>query len=146
MLILFYLAIYFFFSITSLYSIENETIVIQTTLGAIRGYSNGISWQFLGVPYAQPPINDLRWSDPIPVLPWNDVFDASKYPPGCPQDCVLPPGACPSFISEDCLYLNIYTPLEWSPQSSNSYGVMIFIHGGSFISGGSGCQLYDGRY
>ena len=133
-------------SLTNLSSFEPGTVIVQTGLGAIRGYSNGMSWQFLGIPYAQPPINDLRWSDPQPVRPWSGILDGAKHPPGCPQDCFLPPGSCPISISEDCLFLNIYTPLEWSPEYSTSYDVMLFIHGGSFISGGAGCQLYDGRY
>ena len=143
---LFYILLYFLIPFSSLYSFEYGTIIVETGLGAVRGYSNGFSWQFLGIPYAQPPIDDLRWSDPIPVLPWDGILDGSKHPPGCPQDCILPHGSCPSCISEDCLFLNIYTPLEWSSQSFESYDVMIFIHGGSFTSGGAGCQLYDGRY
>ena len=120
------------------------TTVVETEIGSVRGYSNGMSWQFLGIPYAEPPINSLRWADPEPIRQWSGILDGGNPPAGCPQDCILPSGACPSSISEDCLYLNIYTPLSWNKYSS--FSVMIFIHGGSFIAGSAGSILYDGRY
>eukprot|EP00731_Ephydatia_muelleri_P030401 Em0021g924a len=77
-----------------------------------------------------------------------DVKLTTANPPGCPQSvpCGLPLSSflCPPVIQEDCLYLNVFTPLDAMPGSN--YPVMFFIHGGNFLRGYSGGQLYDGQY
>ncbi|WP_407666126.1 carboxylesterase/lipase family protein [Microbulbifer bruguierae] len=101
---------------------------------------------FLGIPYACPPVNELRWQPPQPIPPWTGLREASQPGMPAPQnpnhlfDIRGPNGQEPE--DEDCLYLNIYAPAKpCKPQLP----VMVWIHGGAFYLG-SGCQpLYDGR-
>lgn len=133
--------------ITTIYAqLEGESIVVDLPFGSVRGYSNGGTWQFYGIPFASPPIGDLRWKPPTNFTHWTgSVLDARDPPPACIQSCQLGPTACASNISEDCLYLNVFVPLSWTPSSSNSYNVFTFIYGGSFVEGTSGCVLYDSK-
>eukprot|EP01084_Bolivina_argentea_P023918 44678_1 len=81
---------------------------------------------FRSIPYAIPPINNLRWSEPEYVPNWgNNTVYATTDPPGCPQICQLPPKTCPTTISENCLYLNIYAPLNIT-ESPQKVSVLIF--------------------
>lgn len=103
---------------------------------------------FFGVPFAKPPVGPLRFKDPEPPEPWSSVRDASCHPPMCLQKITsiqhvrhylkgnfhFPP------ISEDCLYLNVFTP---SDRDNNSHlPVMVFIHGGGLVTGGA--SLFEG--
>ena len=115
---------------------------------------------FGGIPYAAPPVGSLRWSPPEPVTPWSpSKLDATQFGPDCWQlvDPVINPGTDTSQMSEDCLYLNIYTPAgAYSAASSSSYStlnsnkqnlkpVMVWLHGGAFQMGGARRPEYDGR-
>ena len=72
-----------------------KPIIVQTRYGPVVGDEfNDIS-QFLGVPYAQPPIGELRWKKPVPPQNWEEPKDCVNKPPACPQICDLPPGMCP---------------------------------------------------
>jgi para-nitrobenzyl esterase len=116
--------------------------VVATDKGAIRGLRVGDVQEFLGVPYAAPPIGHLRWRPPAPAASWRPrVRDASRPPTACPQTFV--PGGMSSpatRTAEDCLYLNIYRPV--TPQTTTPVPVLVFIPGGEFINGTS--SLYDG--
>ncbi len=104
--------------------------VVVTPLGAVQGVV-GDSWRvFAGVPYAQPPVGPLRWADPKPVQPWSGTLNATQDPPGCWQLCTNdePPHICPQQLSEDCLYMNIWTPRMTTPPA-NPLPVLLFIHG-----------------
>ena len=104
--------------------------------------SDGIGiWR--GIPYAAPPIGDLRWRPPLPRAPWKTVFNATSDGAGCPQLCALPAATCPPKMSEDCLHLNVFSP--GNRRGGNGLkNVMFFIHGGDFIQGYGGGPLYDG--
>jgi hypothetical protein len=74
----------------------------------------GDVWEFKGIPYAEPPLGQLRFSDPraLASLGGSGVYEADKDFAGCPQTCDLPPGNCPTATSEDCLFLSVWTPKD----------------------------------
>jgi len=127
-------------SLSAAQPLDSEQLLIRTKSGLVRGTKAGNVRMFRSIPYATPPLGDLRWAPPEAVSPWSDTVNATVDPPGCPQLCTLPPHGCPATISEDCLFLNIFAPL----QSSSSVAVLVFIHGGNFKQGFSGGLLYDG--
>jgi len=87
---------------------------------------------FEGIPYAQPPVGDLRWREPMPVLPWSGVRDATKFGAICPQGTFNFANAA-QISKEDCLYLNVWTP-EWPSKTAKA--VMVWIPGGGNFAGG----------
>jgi para-nitrobenzyl esterase len=103
---------------------------VKITSGIVRGLTKGEVSSFKGIPYAAPPVGEFRWRPPQPVKPWNDVRDASKYCADCPQR--LWPGSTAT-TSEDCLFLNVWTPANATKKSK--LPVMVWIHGGAFVSG-----------
>src|SRR6516165_10875190 len=86
--------------------------IVKVTGGQIRGTPLDKGGAvFKGIPYAQPPVGDLRWREPMPVKPWTGVRDATAFSPVCPQkpNQGFPEAAAQS-SKEDCLYLNVWTP------------------------------------
>jgi para-nitrobenzyl esterase len=99
--------------------------------GTVRGKAEVELITFKGIPFAQPPVGELRWRAPQPVKPWKDVLDASAF--GHDPVQVLTPGAPdPAGISEDCLYLNVWRPAE---PASEPLPVMVWIYGGALVRG-----------
>lgn len=92
---------------------------------------------FLGIPYAEPPVGELRFQPPQPAKHWHGNLEATAFGPSCIQN----PGALSATgeYSEDCLSLNVYSPED--PDYA-ALPVMVFIHGGAFVAGGS--SQYDG--
>lgn len=101
---------------------------IEVKQGLLRGRKAGDVMTYQGIPYAQPPVGALRWKPPQPPARWDGVLDASSMKPDCMQ---TPPKTA---ISEDCLYLNIWRPVT---QKTERLPVIVWIHGGSLVSGGS---------
>src|SRR5206468_604950 len=108
--------------------------VVVTDKGPVRGVATGVMHQFLGIPYAAAPIGDLRWRPPQEHARWNGVFDATAFGPHCPQ--VATPYGTPS-TSEDCLFLNVFTPVKTNPGRPHLLPVMFWIHGGGLVVGES---------
>jgi para-nitrobenzyl esterase len=101
--------------------------VRQTESGPVKGFTFLGFTQFRDIPYAAPPIGKLRWRPPALPVAWKGTRDATDYGPACDQPYALDP------TSEDCLTLNIYQPAGVS--TSGKLPVMIWIHGGAFITG-----------
>ena len=124
---------------------SDDELSIMTQSGLIEGqFMSSDVRAFRSIPYAAPPIDELRWQNPEAVEPWgNNTYQATSDPPGCPQTCYLPPKTCPAVQSEDCLYLNIYTP-SVEQLNDELVNVFVFIHGGNFKQGYGGGLIYNG--
>ena len=121
---------------------EDETPsgpVVEIAQGKLQGTSNEISQLFLGVPYAAAPIGDLRWKAPQAAPGWDDIRPAVEFGPSCPQPFNLL-FADVGEQSEDCLYLNVWTP----DVEQRDLPVIVFIHGGAFRYGSASQSVYDG--
>ena len=109
-------------------------LVVATADGAVRGMAAGRTDEFLGIPYAAPPVGRLRWRPPQPPARWPGVRDATQFAPHCPQPA-SPFGLAST--SEDCLYLNVFTPAAARHAGGRGRPVMVWIHGGALITGES---------
>ncbi|WP_339814687.1 carboxylesterase family protein [uncultured Imperialibacter sp.] len=125
--------------------------VVQIKSGKVAGIAtpDGQVVSYKGIPFAAPPVGDLRWKAPQPVKPWEGVKECTAFGPspmqGKPapfsmwsQEFLIPEEP----ISENCLYLNVWTGAK-SPKEKRS--VLVWIYGGGFQSGGSGVPIYDGE-
>ena len=111
---------------------------VHTDKGDVRGLASADHREFLGIPFAAPPVGNLRFAPPQPHRPWNDPLDATKSKSSCPQ-LASAFGAMPS-DKEDCLYLNIYAPAK----VDGPLPVFFWIHGGGFFDGGGSSPVYSG--
>jgi len=107
-------------------------LIVATDKGLIEGtYAEGTD-QFLGVPYAAPPVGALRWAAPQPASPWPGIRQATSYGGRCAQ---LASGNGPRVDNENCLFLNVYTPPGTSHDRGGGLPVMVMIHGGGLTTG-----------
>lgn len=115
--------------------------VAYTGLGEARGTvtAEGMS-AFLGLPYAKPPLGNLRFAPPAPLTTWGGPIQADTFGPACPQPAIEPSAIMNSRISEDCLTLNVWTPAADGAKRP----VMFWIHGGGYIWESSGDRIYNG--
>jgi para-nitrobenzyl esterase len=124
------------------------TAIVATHEGPVRGYMKGGVDVFLGIPFAAPPVGDLRWRPPAPPARWVKPLDAVTFGGRCVQTNTFGVFAAPS-ENENCLYLNVFAPGRASapsdPERPSRQGlrpVMVWIHGGGFFDGES--NDYDG--
>lgn len=116
--------------------------IAVTDAGSVRGVAEGDVIAYLGVPFAAPPVGELRWRSTQPAVKWSGVREAVQYGHDCMQkpfdSDAAPLGTTPS---EDCLVLNIWRPAE---ASARPLPVMVWIYGGGFVNGGSSPAVYAG--
>ena len=114
-----------------------------TTSGPLEGVRSDSLAVFRGIPYAAPPVADLRWVAPQPVPPWRDLRSAAAFGSACQQKAglSLEGGGDPGPLSEDCLFLNVWTPRA---EPGAKLPVMVWLHGGALIFGAGSLKLYDG--
>lgn len=127
--------------------------VVQTAQGKVEGQkeSNSTVTVFKGIPFAAPPVGDLRWRAPQPAAAWQGVRKATAFGASCMQPIIesMLPMHMPwteeflthGKVSEDCLFLNIWTP---KAASKANLPVIVFIHGGGFTGGAGDVAVYDG--
>ncbi len=113
-----------------------EDSVVMTEQGQVVGTVTPTLRKFLGIPYAAPPVGDLRWTPPQAHAPWDTPLDATQFRSHCPQVASVFGAAS---VSEDCLFLNIFTPNEEATEKNGPHGspVMVWIHGGALTVGES---------
>jgi para-nitrobenzyl esterase len=102
---------------------------------------------YKGVPYARPPVGDLRWRPPVPAPAWTGVREADAFGHACLQAPQSPTGLYSggmASVSEDCLTLSVWAPANAGKAGARKLPVMVWIHGGALSGGGSSEPLYDG--
>jgi para-nitrobenzyl esterase len=117
---------------------------VRVRAGVLQGVTEAGSRvaAYKGIPYAKPPIGDLRWRPPVPAPAWEGVRDAREFGHACLQPPQQPTGLYSGGMastSEDCLTLNV-----WTPAGARRLPVMVWIHGGALVGGSSSEPLYDG--
>ena len=127
--------------------LPGEKPVVNTNAGKVAGFKEGNINVFKGIPFAAPPVGDLRWKAPQKVQAWSGIKDCVQFG-ASPVQAEPIPFMCWSEeflipkkpIEEDCLYLNV-----WSKATPVKKPVLVYIYGGGFRSGGAGCAIYDGK-
>ena len=122
-------------------AVDNEGLIVSTSGGRLQGVarSSGRA-EFLGIPYAQPPVGNLRWHEPVEMKPWSGVRDASTFGAPCAQSVLGDWNKHDAETSkEDCLFLNVIAPV-WPIKSK--LPVMLWLHGGANAGGTASSALY----
>src|SRR5256885_8448438 len=124
---------------------EHGRPLVRTAAGPVQGFvSNGTN-AFLGIPYAAPPVGAQRWQPPQPHAAWTQTVQTTKFGPTCPQITELGVFAGPVSVTEDCLYLNVFTTSHGPGANGKTNGktngkkrpVLVWIHGGGLFDGES---------
>jgi para-nitrobenzyl esterase len=106
-------------------------LVVGVADGRVRGKQVGATDEYLGIPYAAPPVGALRWAPPQPHARWHGIRPATAFAPHCPQSAG---DFGQASTTEDCLYLNVFRPAS---SQAGDLPVMVWIHGGGFVGGES---------
>ncbi|MEO6670151.1 MAG: carboxylesterase family protein [Ferruginibacter sp.] len=133
--------------ITTIVFLHTHAQIVNTQFGQVQGSMNGNVYQFLGIPFAAPPVGPLRWKAPQNPLTWTGTINTTAFAAECPQKRFQQGNSAGTITgNEDCLYLNI-----WTPQiGSGNNPVLLFIHGGGNQQGSAneingGTQMYFGK-
>ncbi len=126
---------------------SHSQTVVSTQFGQVQGTVNGSVYQFLGIPFAKPPVGNLRWKAPENPDNWSSTLIANAFKPSCPQKDFKQDGSFTLKGNEDCLYLNVWTPQLGATANK---AVMVFIHGGGNQQGSAsdssgGMPMYFGK-
>src|SRR5690349_5195079 len=121
-------------------SFAQQTVpFVRVDNGQLQGVVDDGVVSYKGIPFAAPPLGDLRWRPPQPVAPWTGLRQAAEFGTDCMQGRFGPPPAlrapAPRVPSEDCLYLNVWSPASAAPGAK--LPVMVWIYGGGFTGGSS---------
>jgi len=130
-------------------NLSAQLSVVKTENGQVSGYISSDINIFKGIPFAAPPVGELRWKAPAPVINWTGVLKCDKFSASPMQrkpvpfmmwteEFITPP----ENLSEDCLYLNVWTPAK---SAKDKLPVFVWIYGGGFSSGSAACAVYDGE-
>jgi para-nitrobenzyl esterase len=125
--------------------VSDKTVpVVRTAEGPVTGLIRNAVYEFLGIPYAAPPVGKWRWMPPQPVAKWKEPRDATHFGNICAQSTTLGVFAGPASVDEDCLYLNVFTTKlgKGDTPASGGLPVIVWIHGGGNVDGTS--ADYDG--
>nr|XP_022903147.1 esterase FE4-like [Onthophagus taurus] len=124
-----------------------DTVLVKIKHGELRGklqnnYKNRTFYSFFGIPYATPPLGNLRFKPPQPLKPWKGILDVTEEKEGC-----IAPNTYTRKLegSEDCLHLNVYTP-EVNTGKTKLKPVIVFIHGGAFLIGNTKTEIYGPEF
>ncbi|CAL4236315.1 unnamed protein product, partial [Meganyctiphanes norvegica] len=132
-----------------------DHLVIQTKSGLIRGIRKQVLGKdidvFYGIPFAKPPLKELRFHKPVAMDPWKGILDATNLPNSCEQ---TPYEYYPGFegeaiwnpntpLSEDCLYLNIWAPAKLREEGELPGEILVWLYGGGFMAGTISLEIYD---
>ncbi|MGA9885533.1 MAG: carboxylesterase family protein [Candidatus Acidiferrales bacterium] len=142
--LLLFAVLFFLFPAVAVANANSSSAIVKIHSGEVRGVATGGLAIYKGIPYAEPPVGNLRWRAPQPVKPWHGVRAAINYGHDCMQ-LPFPNDAAPlrTQPSEDCLYVNVWAPRK---RGAKLLPVIFWIYGGGFVNGGSSPAPYDGSH
>ena len=139
------LSLYFLAGVTAMSAGTNaqKPPVVRVDTGEVQGVADDGVVSYKGVPFATPPVSDLRWRPPQPAARWTGVRQAADFGADCMQARFGPPAASSERApSEDCLFLNVWVPASATPGAK--LPVMFWIYGGGFVFGSSALPQHLG--
>eukprot|EP00966_Prymnesium_polylepis_P179411 4153593-Prymnesium_polylepis.1 len=123
---------------------SSDPSVVTTSDGRVQGIVTRTWRSFRGIPYAVPPLGERRWAAPFPPQRWTGVYNAKEYKHNCLQSDSFDPEQPRETLSEDCLYINVFTPSNAT--AADRLPVLFWVHGGGYIGGGANESRLNGTF